>query len=82
MERCSYRFARQSDMQMLRSELGEGAWSHLEEKALAGAVALAAPVNSTFHLRSSRLHGGLDGRIDSFRLLQLAIEKAKTLGRR
>src|SRR4029077_133430 len=71
MERCSYRFARQSDMQMLRSELGEGAWSHLsrlmefsctkperillgfEEEALAGALALAAPVSSTFHLRSS-----------------------------
>lgn len=29
MERCSYRPARQSDLPMLRSELGEGAWRHL-----------------------------------------------------
>jgi GNAT superfamily N-acetyltransferase len=29
MERCSYRPARRSDLPVLRSELGEGAWRHL-----------------------------------------------------
>jgi GNAT superfamily N-acetyltransferase len=97
---CSYRFARQSDMQILHSELGEGAWSHLsrllefsctkqewillgfEAGALAGALALAAPSEFNLPLEIIRLHGGLDAKIDSLRLFQLAIEKAKTLGAR
>ena len=97
MKRCSYRFARQSDTQILRSELREEAWSRLsrllefsctkpewiflgfEAEALASALALAAPSEFNLPLEIIRVHGGPDGRIDSLRLFQLAIEKARVL---
>jgi GNAT superfamily N-acetyltransferase len=100
MKRCSYRFARQSDTQILRLELREEAWSRLsrllefsctkpewiflgfEAEALASVLALAAPSEFNLPLEIIRLHGGADGRIDSLRLFQLAIEKARVLGAR
>ena len=47
---------------------------------LAAALVLAAPSEFNLPLEIIRLHGGLDERIDSLRLFQLAIEKAEALG--
>jgi|HubBroStandDraft_6_1064221.scaffolds.fasta_scaffold621804_1 GNAT superfamily N-acetyltransferase len=49
---------------------------------LAAALALAAPSECNLPLEIIRVHGGLDERIDSLQLFQMAIEKARALGAR
>jgi GNAT superfamily N-acetyltransferase len=51
-----------------------------EKGVLADVLALVAPSEFNLPLEIVRLHRGLDARIDSFRLFQRAIEKAKALG--
>ena len=100
MDPCRYRFGWQSDLEILRAQIGESRWNHLSKLldfsctkpewlllgfaagTLAAALVLAAPSEFNLPLEIIRLHGGLDGRIDSLRLFQMAIEKARALGAR
>src|SRR5437868_4882586 len=54
----------------------------VENRAIAGVLALAAHSESSIPLEVFRLHGELDESFDSLRFLRLAIEKARMLGAR
>jgi GNAT superfamily N-acetyltransferase len=98
MDPCRYRFGWQSDLEILRAQMGESSWSRLSRLLefsctkpewillgfaageLAAVLVLAAPNEFNLPLEIIRLYDGLDERIDSLRLFQMAIEKAKALG--
>jgi hypothetical protein len=98
MDPCRYRFGRQSDLEILRAQIGEETWHHFSRllefsctKAewvvlgfaggtLVAALVLAAPSEFNLPLEIIRMHGGLEERIDSLRLFQMAIDKARGLG--
>lgn len=93
-----YRFGWQSDLEILRAQIGEDRWHHFSRLlefsctksewlvlgfaagTLAASLVLAAPSEFSPPLEIIRLHGGVDARIDSLRLFQMAIEKATALG--
>jgi GNAT superfamily N-acetyltransferase len=93
----SYRFGRQSDLGILRAQIGEDRWNHFSRLVvfsctkpewlvlgfaagtLAASLVLVAPSEFSLPLEIIRLHGGLDGRVDSLRLFQMVIEKARAL---
>jgi hypothetical protein len=98
MDPCRYRFGWQSDLEILRAQMGESRWDHFSRLlefsctkpewivlgfaagTLAAALVLAAPSEFNLPLEIIRVYGDLDERIDSLRLFQMAIEKAKALG--
>ncbi len=100
LDPCRYRFGWQSDLEILRAQIGEDRWHHFSRLlefsctkpewlvlgfaagTLAASLVLAAPSEFSLPLEIIRLHGGLDERIDSLRLFQMAIEKARALGAR
>jgi GNAT superfamily N-acetyltransferase len=96
MEHIGYRCARQSDMPVLRSELGEEAWSRLARLLEFGCTKPewillgfdgAAVVDASAIAAPSEFTLPLEiirfrGKLDSLHLFQRTIEKAKVLGAR
>jgi hypothetical protein len=100
MEPCRYRFGSQSDLEILRAQMGESSWQRLSRLlacsctkpewialgsaagTLAAALVLAAPSEFNLPLEIIRLHGGLEERVGSLHLFQMAFEKARALGAR
>ncbi len=98
MDPCRYRFGWQSDLEILRAQIGEDRWHHFSRLlefsctkpewvvlgfaagTLAASLVLAAPSEFNLPLEIIWVHGDLDERIDSFRLFQMAIERARALG--